>query len=763
MKIKIKYSTFCLFLVLLGAFAAGAQAEPQLSESFWGTVVLQDSTPVPAPATVSAVVTNGGGYLVTTEAGEYGDYDYTLDRLVVGGTGIPPDAPISFFVNGVPAECNDGNGWGSTYPFESGVNVELALRVTGTAYTISAYSGPHGTIDPTGDVKVAEGGSRTFEMVPDNCYAVQNVLVDGVPYGAVPSYTFTNVRQNHTIEVSFQANPPVITAIASAGGSIAPSGTTSVPCGASQAYVIVPQAPCFVIDDVHVDGVSVGVVSGYSFSDVVSNHNIEAFFSPVNTTITATSGEGGTIAPSGSVVAPCGGSQTFTFTPYSCSIVDKIIVDGEEVDPAQSYTFTNVTAPHTISVSFRGATLTINATSGEGGTIEPSGLVSVPCGGSQSFTIVPGGCSQIADVLVDGVSVGAVPEYRFVNVTTPRTIRAVFTYSTSTVTATAGQGGAITPSGPVQVPCGDAISFSIAPDSCHTIGDVVVDGVSKGPVSSYQFSNVTEPHRINASFSAVTYPITTNPGPHGNIFPEGPVNVPCGTNITFFFMPESRYHVQEVYVDGVSIGYPSSYTFSQVTSMHNLSATFAEGGPIYFTTILQWSQDSPWNLFSTPVNLDDSKDALIDIFPQKQNIEAALGWDGQKWFQPGPNYILRPMDAIYIRVNANTPAYLYPSQSVTAPPSRPLPAGISLIGPAPAYDERMAMFPTQPLDYALISIEEAQGNLTGYTMVISPALNQPGWAYGLGGEMENLLPYKGYWVAMTNPDTMFGFSTTPIL
>jgi hypothetical protein len=74
----------------------------------------------------------------------------------------------------------------------------------------------------------------------------------------------------------------------------------------------------------------------------------------------------------------------------------------------------------------------------------------------------------------------------------------------------------------------------------------------------------------------------------------------------------------------------------------------------------------------------------------------------------------------------------------------------------------MGGFAPMPVDQALISIKEAPGNLTGYTMVISPNLNQPGWVYALGGPLQDILPYKGYWVIMENPDTYWGFSTTPI-
>ena len=67
-----------------------------------------------------------------------------------------------------------------------------------------------------------------------------------------------------------------------------------------------------------------------------------------------------------------------------------------------------------------------------------------------------------------------------------------------------------------------------------------------------------------------------------------------------------------------------------------------------------------------------------------------------------------------------------------------------------------------PLDQAFASIAQAEGGRTGYTMVISPGLNQPGWAYTQGMPVRDVLPFKGYWVVMENQDTLWGFSTTPI-
>ena len=69
---------------------------------------------------------------------------------------------------------------------------------------------------------------------------------------------------------------------------------------------------------------------------------------------------------------------------------------------------------------------TITASAGEGGAISPSGSVQVVRGGDKTFTITPGEGYEIADVLVDGESVGAVSSYTFENVRARHTIEAVF-------------------------------------------------------------------------------------------------------------------------------------------------------------------------------------------------------------------------------------------------------------------------------------------------------------------------------------------------
>ena len=76
---------------------------------------------------------------------------------------------------------------------------------------------------------------------------------------------------------------------------------------------------------------------------------------------------------------------------------------------------------------------TITAIAGANGSISPSGVVSVEAGGSQTFTITANEGYKIADVLVDGKSVGAVGSYTFSDVQANRTIAATFAYDMPTV------------------------------------------------------------------------------------------------------------------------------------------------------------------------------------------------------------------------------------------------------------------------------------------------------------------------------------------
>lgn len=206
------------------------------------------------------------------------------------------------------------------------------------------------------------------------------------------------------------------------------------------------------------------------------------------------------------VKVPQGASQRFTIAPNSGNYTASVSVDGSVVASnlgSYSYTFSSVTANHSIAATFAVATYTITPTAGTGGTISPAS-VRVNHGASQTFSITPNSGYKVADVKINGASIGAVTSYTFSNVTTNQTISATFTTTSSSfsITASAGTGGSISPAGTVTVSGGSSKTFTIKPSTNrYRISNVRVNGVSKGAISSYTFSGIASNNTIQAYFS----------------------------------------------------------------------------------------------------------------------------------------------------------------------------------------------------------------------------------------------------------------------
>ena len=75
-------------------------------------------------------------------------------------------------------------------------------------------------------------------------------------------------------------------------------------------------------------------------------------FPTINHVISASAGAGDLISPSGEVLVPDGGNQTFTFTADTGYQINNLTVDGLLTHNGSPYTFTNVTRNHTIAVDF---------------------------------------------------------------------------------------------------------------------------------------------------------------------------------------------------------------------------------------------------------------------------------------------------------------------------------------------------------------------------------------------------------------------------
>ncbi len=162
------------------------------------------------------------------------------------------------------------------------ITMDRNKTVTGyfrpNTFTITASSGNHGIISPTGVVTVNYGDSSTFVITPDTGYHVDSLIVDGLSQSPAGSYTFHFVVSNHTIRVTFSINRYSITATSGPGGSINPSGVVMADFGSTDTFAIVP-ALGYKISNLSVDGFAVAVTGTYVFTSIDANHTISATFS----------------------------------------------------------------------------------------------------------------------------------------------------------------------------------------------------------------------------------------------------------------------------------------------------------------------------------------------------------------------------------------------------------------------------------------------------------------------------------------------------
>lgn len=155
--------------------------------------------------------------------------------------------------------------------------------------------------------------------------------------------------------------------------------------------------------------------------------------------------------------------------------------------------------------------------------------------------------------------------------------------STPVIYASAGTGGTISPVGNVSVPQGGGITFTIAPYPGYRVSSVVVNGINKGAIGSYTFSNVTGYNTISASFAQQAQQVQHTFGRHtiyasagtgGTIYPSGSVSVAQGGTQAFTIQPAFGYAIASVVVDGVGHGAKSNHTFFGVGGTHSIIATF---------------------------------------------------------------------------------------------------------------------------------------------------------------------------------------------
>ena len=156
-----------------------------------------------------------------------------------------------------------------------------------------------------------------------------------------------------------------------------------------------------------------------------------------------------------------------------------------------------------------GVLFDLTVSSNDGGIVTPAGTSELAEGTTQTITITPDSGYKVSDVLLDGESVGAVTSLEVV-MDEDHKVEVVFGPETDpapvehTITASAGAGGRISPSGEVKVADGADQKFTFTANGSYRVSQVTVDGKAVTVTgNSYTFEDVSGDHTISVTFRYV--------------------------------------------------------------------------------------------------------------------------------------------------------------------------------------------------------------------------------------------------------------------
>jgi hypothetical protein len=481
----------------------------------------------------------------------------------------------------------------------------IIVKTEKYTYPIYSSAGANGTITPEGVIDVNCGDDQQFTIKPDLGYVVEFLLVDGILTPKTSSYTFMNVMERHSIDVTFKVAPYNIVFTHAGNGEVIPvgredeipNGQIGMDDGDMQLFVFTPD-PFYEIQAVYIDGTpNMGaLISGsYLFSNVHESHTLHVIFKLVDRTIVATAGPHGTITPAGNILVPYGSDKSFTISANTGYVIDQILVDFDALDIDDQlsvfvYPFSDVTENHTIYATFKTATMKIEVINGAPcGTsgISPSGdefgYVYVPYNGTQTFTFAPSEGCKVVEVLIDGIPFpNAIPLgfYTFTYSTGSHSIEVKFDAITYPVKSAISGHGVITPNGTTNVPHGTNINYTWYTFPGYEVVNVFVDGLDYPDAvaaGEYTFLNVKASHNIDVITAPIVYKITAIAETGGFITPSGDISVGYNQNQAFTIKAATGFKINQVLIDGIINAQAATngyHAFLNVKENHEIIVSF---------------------------------------------------------------------------------------------------------------------------------------------------------------------------------------------
>jgi subtilisin family serine protease len=310
-------------------------------------------------------------------------------------------------------------------------------------------------------------------------------------------------------------------------------------------------------------------------------------------TVTPSAGTGGTISPNTAQTVGPGGTKTFTVSPNSDSVISSVTGCGGTLS-GNTYATGKITADCTVSATFVPGVCTNGATDYANGCktcVSGSAIIDGRC------TPVTVGVSLTASQKTYNVLPGANISFAYTPTTNFGTTQCrLVNYDTSLELKTWQN------SSPIAYTAENAVSGPYAYyiqcrntdiQSIRAYSDKITINTACASGSDF-ISNSCQARPIISAAQA----------PHGTITPSGSTSVVYGSDKTYSITSDSGYSIGSLIIDGILKTVAGSYTFSNITDNHTISARFVER--------LDTARDFP-NIFQIS-NYSDMRDtvAIID-------------------------------------------------------------------------------------------------------------------------------------------------------
>jgi hypothetical protein len=198
------------------------------------------------------------------------------------------------------------------------------------------------------------------------------------------------------------------------------------------------------------------------------------------------------------------------------------------------------------------------------------------------------------------------------------------------ISSVSGENGEISPSGLIEVPYQGSQSFEFIPNDGAIISNVWIDKIAYGPIPAYTLTKIQrQGHSIEVEFE---FPrIQVIPGSNGRVQPEGLIQVNAGTNQTFTILPDKGYEIEDILIDGISVGPKNEIILTNIQKHYTIETLFKakeqfdyqlnfENASLYIQTgdsesITLTSEQSPYTL-----SVFNSDDLIIEIQPKNTHF-----------------------------------------------------------------------------------------------------------------------------------------------